>query len=77
MNDDRRKIWRKISLLLPSLTGEQAYWIAETIDGIALAIWCKYGDAMADYQGRVHPDMPPSKEAKPVCDNPGGGDVSF
>lgn len=61
---------RKVGLLLSQLSGEQAYLLAEILELTMQAIWAKYGDAMADYQGRCRPDEPSLWEPLPACNNP-------
>lgn len=77
MNEYSKKIWREISLLLPKLTGEQAHLAAETLEAISLAIWSKYGDDMADFQGRVFPDKPSPPGSTPVGNPNGNKNPSF
>ena len=73
MNEYQRNIFREISLLLPPLSGEQAYFLAETLEGITSAIWRKYGDDMANFQGRVFPDKPSPPGSVAKCDCPDRG----
>jgi hypothetical protein len=54
------------------LTGEQAYFVAEVFERALAAICRVHGDAMADFQGRVFPDLPPPSDAVTLvdCDDP-------
>jgi hypothetical protein len=54
---------------LPSLTGEQAYFLVAVLERALAAIWRAHGDDIADFQGRVFPDAPPPPDAVDVIDN--------
>lgn len=54
---------RTARIYLPHLTGEQAWCLAAALENAARAIWRAHGDAMADYQGRVHPNFPKPHDA--------------
>jgi hypothetical protein len=58
MNKYSRCAMKKMELLLSGMSTEQAYILAEIFELADQAIWKEFGDAMADYQGRVHPDVP-------------------
>ena len=45
-------------IYLPPLDPEQAWTVVIVLERIINTIWRTYGDAMADYQGRVWPDLP-------------------
>ena len=42
------------------LNGEQAFMLAEFLETVVMSLWRELGDDMADFQGRVFPDDPPS-----------------
>ena len=50
-------------LRLPTLTAEEAWTVAAILEGFLDSIWRVHGDAMADYQGRVFPDLPAPPDA--------------
>lgn len=52
-------------LHLPTLTAEEAWTVAAILETLVDSIWRAHGEAMADYQGRVFPDLPASLDACP------------
>ncbi len=42
------------------LNGEHAFLIADFLESVLNMLWREFGDDMADFQGRVFPDSPPS-----------------
>ena len=50
-----------------ALNGENAFMIAEFLESVVRMLWREYGDDMADFQGRVFPDQPPSFYAQIYC----------
>jgi len=42
------------------LKGEHAFMTAEFLESVVQMLWREFGDDMADFQGRVFPDDPPS-----------------
>jgi len=61
---------KNLNLPLPHLTGEQAFFIASTINVFYQAIWQEYGDAMADFEARVFPDHSPFDPPPPYPEHP-------
>ncbi len=63
---------RHAQIHLPPLTGEQAWFVADVLERALSAIWRTHGDDMADFQGRVFPDIPPPPDAVTLvdCDDP-------
>lgn len=55
---------RGTQIYLPPLDPEQAWSVVIVLERIINAIWRTHGDAMADYQGRVWPDLPPPPDAE-------------
>jgi hypothetical protein len=55
-----------VTIRLPGLTAQEAWAVAALLERLQRAIWRVHGEAMADYQGAVFPDHPPSQEAPPV-----------
>ena len=55
---------RGTQIYLPPLDPEQAWTVVIVLDRIINTIWRNHGDAMADYQGRVWPDLPPPPDAE-------------
>lgn len=55
---------RGTQIYLPPLDPEQAWSVVIVLEQIINAIWRTHGDAMADYQGRVWPDLPPPPDAQ-------------
>jgi hypothetical protein len=53
---------KTLEIVLPPMTGKQAYLVGLFFDNALRLIWDTYGDDMADYEGRVFPDDPPSIE---------------
>ena len=68
---------RRAQITLRLLSGEQAFLLANALERLANAIYRAHGDAIADFQGRAFPDLPPPPDAVPVCDNPSDDDVDF
>jgi len=56
---------RGTQIYLPPLDAEQAWSVVIVLEQIINTIWRAHGDAMADYQGRMWPDLPPPPNAKP------------
>ena len=52
-------------LRLAHLTAEEAWTVSAILEDFLDAIWRVHGDAMADYQGRVFPDLPAPLDACP------------
>lgn len=42
------------------IKGEHAFMTAEFLESVVSMLWREFGDDMADFQGRVFPDDPPS-----------------
>jgi hypothetical protein len=55
---------RGFRIYLPPLDPEQAWTLVILLDRIINALWRAHGDAMADYQGRVWPDLTPPPDAE-------------
>lgn len=55
---------RATQIYLPPLDPEQAWTVVIVLERTINAIWRTHGNAMADYQGRVWPDLPPAPDAK-------------
>ena len=53
---------------LPQLSGEQAYLLTFVLEEAVKTIWKAHGDAMADFQGRVFPDVPSPYGSTTDCD---------
>lgn len=49
------------------LKGEHAFMTAEFLESVVRMLWREFGDDMADFQGRVFPDDPPSSYACVYC----------
>jgi len=63
----RVRAQRGTQISLPPLDPEQAWSVVIVLERIINAIWRTHGDAMADYQGRVWPDLPPPPDAEVRC----------
>jgi hypothetical protein len=61
---DRVRGQRGTQIYLPPLDPEQAWSVVIVLEHIIHTIWRTHGDAMADYQGRVWPDLPPPPDAQ-------------
>lgn len=61
---------RGAQIYLPPLDPEQAWTMVILLDRIINTIWRVHGDAMADYQGRVWPDLPAPPDAEPCRSKP-------
>jgi hypothetical protein len=68
---------RHARIHLPPLTGEQAWALVSVLERSIRAICRAHGDAMADYQGRVFPDLPPPPDAVTLVDRKQGDDRDF
>ena len=55
----------RVTIRLPWLTAQEAWAVAAILERLQWAIWRLHGEAMADYQGAVFPDHPPSQETPP------------
>jgi len=55
---------RATQIYLPPLDPEQAWSVVIVLERIINTIWRTHGDAMADYQGRMWPDLPPPRNAE-------------
>jgi hypothetical protein len=66
---------RRARLTLPPLCGEEAFLLAKALELLATAIWRAHGDAMADFQGRAFPDLPPDPDAVVFRDNRSDDDI--
>jgi hypothetical protein len=65
---------RHTQLHLPALSGQQAFLLANALEQLASAIWRAHRDAMADFQGRAFPDLPPDPDSVTLTDNPHDND---
>lgn len=68
---------RGSQIYLPPLDPEQAWTAVILLDRIINSIWRAHGDAMADYQGRVWPDLPPPPDAESREPHPSDPDPDF
>lgn len=61
---DRARGQQSTQIYLPPLDAEQAWSVVIVLERIINTIWRTYGDAMADYQARVWPNLPAPADAE-------------
>ena len=59
------------------LNGEIAFMIAYFLESLVHMLWREFGDDMADFQGRVFPDDPPSQYEAIYCKKRRSDDDDF
>jgi hypothetical protein len=49
------------------LKGEHAFMMADFLESVVSMLWREFGDDMADFQGQVFPNDPPSQYGSHYC----------